>query len=752
MKQRKIYYSLILCWFAIGATAQAVQTHWGLLLLPDAEGAAVDVKVTYRQHGTCTRTDSSGYFSCATNDLNWVQNITIQAPGWELVPDLSPQSDTVRVRLLPLPANTLSNVIIRASRQELAERQLPRTAALLTSRELRLRGERSLPDQLMGLGGVWVQKTNHGGGSVFLRGLTGQQTLLLLDGIRLNNAVYRSGPNQYLNTIDPVLVGQVEVLQGGTSVEYGSDAIGGAIQVRSTVTADERRGVHGHAGLGWATQGMEQSANASLNWRTGQLRTHFSGAARQFGDLHAGSGIGRQSPNGYDQYAYQGKTEWYSASWGHFTALWHEVRQAQVPVFHKIQLENFVINQFDVQNRQLGYLNWHYAPRSKHLPALRVTVGGQQNTEQRSSQKNNNPILTRENDRVQGWFALAEAVTKRQLGSNLNWQGTYGAECYHDMVRSTKSRMNAELQTQEQLRGLYPDRSTMRQTALFTLHRFHWSQWQFTGGLRWNLTQLHLNETTLGKVALSPSALVGNFSVGYTHRSTFFYGHYNTAFRAPNIDDLGTLGIVDFRYEIPNTALRPEQARTFELGVKHNTDAFACGLSVAYVQLSNLIGRTKTTDSIQGYAVYLKENIGRSFIYTLQAQMAWRLHPAWRLQAHYSYTYGQNTSANEPMRRTPPMFGRVQLNWLPGAGMQVTAEWMAAGAQRRLAQGDIDDNRIADDGTPAWGVGNLHLSAEWRNCLLTATFQNVTNRAYRVHGSGVDGLGRSLWLRTQFFF
>ena len=76
---------------------------------------------------------------------------------------------------------------------------------------------RTSPEALALTPGVFVQKTNHGGGSPFIRGLTGNQTLLLLDGIRISNSTMRYGPNQYFNTIDPFSTGKIEVLRGSGS-------------------------------------------------------------------------------------------------------------------------------------------------------------------------------------------------------------------------------------------------------------------------------------------------------------------------------------------------------------------------------------------------------------------------------------------------------------------------------------------------------------------------------------------------------
>ena len=90
----------------------------------------------------------------------------------------------------------------------------PEAITTLNNQDIRLGTATSTPDALSVMPGVWMQQTNLGGGSPFIRGLTGYHTLILVDGIRLNNATFRSGPNQYLNTIDPLLIDHVEIMKG----------------------------------------------------------------------------------------------------------------------------------------------------------------------------------------------------------------------------------------------------------------------------------------------------------------------------------------------------------------------------------------------------------------------------------------------------------------------------------------------------------------------------------------------------------
>ena len=108
-----------------------------------------------------------------------------------------------------------------------------------------------------------------------------------------------------------------------------------------------------------------------------------------------------------------------------------------------------------------------------------------------------------------------------------------------------------------------------------------------------------------------------------------------------------------------------------------------------------------------------------------------------------NYTYGQNLTKNEPMRRIPPMFGQNSLIWKSGS-LSIKLNHEYAGAQTRLAQGDKDDNRIGKSGTPQWNVFNLTTAYQIKNIQLELGLLNILNEKYKTHGSGIYGMGRAI--------
>lgn len=641
-------------------------------------------------------------------------------------------------------------VVVTAQRQRHEAYNLPVVTTILDAKYLKNRIARSVPEMLFEAPGVFLQKTNHGGGSLFLRGLTGQQTLLLVDGIRLNNATFRSGPNQYLNTLDPAWLYRIEILESGGASEYGSDAIGGVVNVIThPLKFAAQTNFKPEAALKWMSQDMENSAQAALTGSGKRWAVRAGGAYRQFGDLVAGKGLGKQSPNGYDQWSVETKALFQLNSQVSIIAAYQDVQQQDVPVYHKVQLENFAYNSFDPQRRQLMYARLQADFTNKWWRKIEWTASRQYSYEVRKSQKNGNPVQVTETDKTLTHGLQINVLSKIRK----YWDMTTGLEWYGDAVRSDKVEWNENTDIFTLKRGLYPDRSTMQSWAAYNLHTFSWKRLNLTAGMRYNGFRIYVPDENIGTSIVTPSALVGKLGISWACTPGLrVYANTATAFRAPNVDDLGTLGIVDFRYELPNYQLQPEKSHTIEAGIKVNARSLQASFSAYHMRLYDLIGRIRTDDSLQGYPVYRKENITEAYVRGLEAQFKWQWNKQLLFAGHSTYTFGQNTSAAEPLRRIPPFNGRVYLQYALRPLLGLRAETVFASDQRRLAKGDVDDNRIADDGTPGWYIFNLAASYQYRFCTLSAEFHNMLNKAYRTHGSGVDGIGRSVWVRLSVQF
>jgi outer membrane receptor protein involved in Fe transport len=153
---------------------------------------------------------------------------------------------------------------------------------------------------------------------------------------------------------------------------------------------------------------------------------------------------------------------------------------------------------------------------------------------------------------------------------------------------------------------------------------------------------------------------------------------------------------------------------------------------------------------MQGYPLYTKVNSGKAYIQGIESAFRWNPYRNLSLSGSFTWTRGDNVSASEPMRRIPPAFGWLKLSYLPTSHNSVSLEWLAAGRQDRLAQGDRDDNRIPAGGTPGWSVLNLHAGWTKKRISVNLSALNLTNEDYRTHGSGVNGVGRSLWATIRY--
>lgn len=738
---------------------------WGYVLSAQTiSGTVVDTKmdkplsnatVMISETGTGAYSDESGYYS-----------IDIPAPGTYTISatmvgyQMSRQTIEVgaagiknyNLYLQPTFIKLNNEFVVTARRIETGNYASPEAITILDGTDLEHEAPRTVPEALQGTAGVFMQKTNHGGGSPIIRGLTGHQNLMLIDGIRLNNATFRSGPNQYLSTVNPEMIQTIEVVRGAGSVLYGSDALGGVVNlITRTPSFSSRKWKTGGEVFGkYMTVDMQKTGGIRINSATNKLAVTAGFIYNDFGDIVGGDTTGKQKPTGYQALAGDVKLRLKISKNSQLILAYQYDKQTDVPRYDKI-IVNYKKYHFDPQIRQLGYARFINESANKWMKQVSATLSVNQSDETRILQKRGSQTITNEHDVVNTWGATIQVNSY----PTASWHFVSGVEYYYDKVHSEAAKIEGGNTTPR--RGLYPDNATSSSAAIYTSHTVDWRKMSYIAGVRFNATSAKATDATFGDLDVSPSALVGNASV------VFHAGkHYNliasvySAFRAPNISDLTGFGSFNYGIKVPNGDLKPEKSLNLEAGTKMRYENLSGSLFLYQNNLTDLISTVPGTwlgsDSLDGELVYTSKNFEEAVIRGIEAQLQYAFTANWSVDGNITYTFGENKTAAVPMQRIPPLFGLLAVNYRHNSGLWVRLEWQSAAKQDRLAPGDIADSRIPSGGTPGWNVFNLRAGYQWQWLHLTAGLTNLLDEDYRIHGSGVNGYGRSAWLAMKVVF
>ncbi len=649
--------------------------------------------------------------------------------------------------VLKSQAVKLDSVVISILRQDLLESRVPWNVQRIQNEIDENKFCRSVPDAISTLPGLMVQKTNLGGGSPYINGLTGNQVLILIDGIRMNNSIFRYGPNQYLNTVDIFGLESIEVATGTGSVQYGSDALGGIVSLMSHVPKylnSKKNNQENNFTIKSILPFQELSVNYNCDGNVGKLAYFASASLRKFGDIIAPSPIGKQTPTGFNEcngsvnLRYSDKNgEWLFSS--------QYIQQTHVPVYHKYILESYKLNEMSLQARNMTYLKRKILLNKVNLNS---SFGVIRSDEHRRLQKNKSNVIRFEKDQVNTYFGILQMDFK--LSKELYI--TSGVELYTDFVKS--SRVDKELSTNLEIskRGLYPDNSSMFQSSGYLMLNRKLNQSHFFMGSRFHYSKIRLYDKNVGDIEDNCNALIYNF--GYFIDISKWSGLYlnvGTGFRAPNLDDLGSMGIVDFRYEIPKYDLDPEFSRSLEIGWKLTKQTSIFRLNLNYTNLIGQITRIKlNSDSILGYPVYQKENTENSHVYTSTIDWIQLISKDLRIRSGGSLCFGLNETKQEPMRRIPPLNGFLEVKFSLNKSFKLNLEFQFVNEQKRLATADIADNRIGVNGTNGYQILNISMVKTWSKVRLDITLRNLFNEVAKVHGSGIYMPGRCIELIMHF--
>jgi outer membrane receptor protein involved in Fe transport len=492
---------------------------------------------------------------------------------------------------------------------------------------------------------------------------------------------------------------------------------------------------------------MEQSVRPTFGFQNKNISIQVGGAFKKFGDLVAGGTIGKQTPSGYNENGQHFKMMIHLGKGWVLKSNYQQLQQPNVPVFFKYVFENFTTNTSAPINRSVGYAIINKKFKSKKFDEFKIFVSRQRIEETRKLQKKGSTLLRTENDAAR---TLGIGAEFRNSFSS-SWYATTGIDIYSDLVNSTRIDQSTADGSSKSLRGLYPDNARYQNYSIFHLHHFKWRKLQIETGTRYNRYSAIITDTTLGKVNMKPKAWIFQAGASYqVVKNIFVYGNISEGFRAPNIDDLGTLGIVDFRYEKPNYDLQPEKSLNTEVGIKFYNKIIQAEASVFRTGLRNLITRIKTTENISGYDVYEKKNIDKGYIKGVEISINATPSKFIYIRSNLTYLYGQSITRNEPLRRIPPLTSHLIAGYM-FKNYEIGMIYSHADPQYRLAQGDKDDVRIGKTGTAGFNLVSIFTKMNFKHFSTQLYFNNLTNTVYKTHGSGIYEMGRSVTASLSFF-
>jgi len=678
-----------------------------------------------------------------------------------------------------------------------------RARSKVTRSDIDERIPRSAPDALKFEPGIFVQQTSHGQGSPYIRGRYGARVLIVYDGVRLNNSTFRQGPNQYLFTLDTQTIRSIEVIRGGGSTLFGTDALGGALLVNPFLPEIPEPGIT----FGWAPRARAQyhEADHGVTLRgqvAGTVGEKFSvivGGGYAHADLLRSAGSVRNPANGalpeVPRFAADGITQLgtgYTVATGDIatrywlapnlvvTAAANVFRQYDTPRTDQCPPAFGLLGDCTMIEEQFRTLA--YAGLDGDLGAFartaRVRLSFQRQHERRVRTR---PISNVENggrDDVDTYGLSASFLTdETQLGRNVGLRGHWGGDVYHDSLGSagwTRFTDTGRLFPYE--RGQYLAGSSYLTGGAFARGELRVTdRITITLGGRAGVTR-----------AIAPSdpetaALAFDrqwVATAGEARSSFrvlpwltVTGGVDRSFRAPNLDDLTSRQQTGPGFQIDNRDLGPEKQVTTEIGAVADLRQFYAEvwgfrsmLNAGLDRVARSIGECPAGPSSEACAsswsrFQVVNAPGPAFIYGVEAALRWRPVDFFRAQATFAWTQGEgpNLGGAVPWGQFPDPNPRVPVSRIAPTNGTVETRFSFLGScyagwafrwaleQTRLSVSDRADYRIPNGGTPGFAIFDLRAGYRYRrNLIVNVVLENLMNRPYRAHGSGVNGAMRSI--------
>jgi hemoglobin/transferrin/lactoferrin receptor protein len=690
-------------------------------------------------------------------------------------------------------------VTVTATRAEESVRDVPRAVEVIGARRMLERQQiTNFVDAFAETPGVVVQKTSQGQGSPFIRGFTGYRDLVLIDGVRYNKTIFRDGPNQYWALIDPLDVQRVELVKGAGSTLYGSDAIGGTVNVitKGADTWSDKTEVGGEAYYRFSTAERSNIGHIVLKGsHKDKVGFYFGGSFKDYDDFVAGGGTGVVDNSAWQEYGAHAKIEYRPADEHKLTFVGQHFHQTEVPrteqtVFAKA-FEGTTIGsdyRHDItEDRYLAYAKYQGTKLQGPVQDVEVTLSYQRTGEELVRLR---PDAGRWGPREDKLHAFYEDTygAQAQFRSKVAPIGTltYGADYYREEVDSTRTeyrwgRTNRPrpaapvLQTHQQ--GPVADNSSYEMAGVFLQDEKELFEGilKLTASGRFGYLQMEARDVE-DPVTGSPFAIAEQWTNG-TGAFHFLvrpdlkdgdhwrvFGGVSQAFRAPSLNDFTAFDSSSFLLELPATGLEPERYVNFEIGTRAEYERFTLGATYYYTRIQSIMQRVPTgaLDG-SGRAIMGKLTNGRGFVNGVELEAEWRFLKDFSLWGNATWTEGEldqypfaglDAKQNKPFTRIIPAMSHMGLRYAPKKEhwwIEIHAD-VYADADRLSVPDQTDTRRIPPGGTSGFGVfgirGGVKLLQD--RFTLTGAVENIANEDYRIHGSGQNMPGTNFILSASY--
>ncbi|UMB52905.1 TonB-dependent receptor [Lutibacter sp. A64] len=715
-------------------------------------------------------------------------------------------------------AEMLDEIVLSASKGEEKRSRIAEQVAITSKEEIKRLAPQTSADLLANLPGVRVQKSQFGGGSPVLRGMEANRVLLVVDGVRMNNAIYRMGHLQNSITVSPNIIDRTEVVFGPSSVVYGSDALGGVIHYYTkTPKISEEKQINADLYSRFSSINNEFTTQGNVEIRNKKWASFTSVSYSDFGDLK----MGKNRNHGFDDWGkvneYSNNTNSYyseipivnsdnlilkNTSFNQLDLL----QKVAIPISEKTDVtfnfqysESSNINRFDklteYSDGALKFAEWYYGPQKRLLVSSQLKI----NPEKKWIE---NGTITAafqniKESRVQRKFTSLERSYRKENVDVFSLNGdffvpltkgndrilSYGFETTYNKVNSNAFGKTLEVNNNTiigfaddfTVQSRYPDGgSSYTSLASYINYRQNINKkTTLNTGLRFVNT--HLKATWIDDtfiqlpdfdISLNNSAVTA--TIGFAHKPSEEWqlnSVISSGFRSPNIDDVGKIREKSGNVTVPNAALKPEYAYSFETSVLKyfNDKKFHTGLNIYYTLLDNYITRdyfevnNASTIMYDGEEGTVVANLNKDNAYIVGGTFSFKgnIDDTWYTKGSLTYTKGETYDTDEPLSSIPPMFGNLEFGFEKDR-FQANLNWRFNAKKRlkdyNLIEG-IDNveqtpyNVLTDSyyGTPEWSTFGINSNYKLNNKLtFFVNLDNIFDVHYKEFASSISAPGRNI--------